>query len=176
MAGRLRPQIAQRSYPPPFIFRVLFQRAFSQYYDEALKEEVSFLYRPSFGLLLRDDLHHAFDRGEFALYPKVGRPDWRTVRSRGEHFSAIVEEAHSHSRSLSLPLSFVCSVQGDDLIVHVFAPDSAEMRSYHGKIISRGRFRQPESFRPDTRLLMFHYQQCVIKYLRGYAWGMETPH
>lgn len=42
-----------------------------QYYTEVLGHEVRYLFMPSYGLLLRDDLHHSFDRGEIALYPKV---------------------------------------------------------------------------------------------------------
>lgn len=79
---------------------------------------------------------------------------------------SLAIESHSTSPS---------PIQGSDLIVHVFAPDDPDMRSHHGKVISSDYFRPPEEYRPDTRLLLFHYQQCVIKYLRGYAWGMEPP-
>lgn len=42
-----------------------------QYYTEVLGYEPSYLFEPSYGLLLRDDLHHGFDRGHVALWPLV---------------------------------------------------------------------------------------------------------
>ncbi|PWN86659.1 hypothetical protein FA10DRAFT_263178 [Acaromyces ingoldii] len=41
-----------------------------QYYTEAFGFDPIYLFSPSFGLLLRDDIHHAFDRGEWTLYEK----------------------------------------------------------------------------------------------------------
>ncbi|PWN24348.1 hypothetical protein BDZ90DRAFT_263363 [Jaminaea rosea] len=105
-----------------------------EYYTEVLEHEVRYLFMPSYGLLLRDDLHHSFDRGEIALYPK-----------------------------------------GSDLIVHVFAPGDDALRGFHGKILKPERFRPPEDRRPDVRLLRFHYQQCAIKYFRGFAWAAGKP-
>ncbi|KAL6956044.1 hypothetical protein U1Q18_044786 [Sarracenia purpurea var. burkii] len=40
----------------------------SEYYAEIFEDEVDYLFRPEYGLLLRDDLHHAFDRGQWALH------------------------------------------------------------------------------------------------------------
>lgn len=48
-----------------------------QYYREILGRNPGYLFQPSFGLLLRDDLHHGFDRGSIALYPSV-----RTCRAQ----------------------------------------------------------------------------------------------
>ncbi|CAO1621224.1 unnamed protein product [Parajaminaea phylloscopi] len=43
-----------------------------EYYAEVLgpQANTSHLFRPSYGLLLSDILHHAFDRGQIAFYPK----------------------------------------------------------------------------------------------------------
>ncbi|GAK68496.1 uncharacterized protein PAN0_114d6756 [Moesziomyces antarcticus] len=71
--------------------------------------------RPEFGVLLRDDIHHAFDRGHIALYP-------------------------------------------------------LSQRDFHGKVIRPEiRFRGPPDDYPDTQMLLFHYQQCVIKCFRGWS-------
>ncbi|CAO1616311.1 unnamed protein product [Sympodiomycopsis kandeliae] len=40
-----------------------------EYYAELLGFEPTYLFEPSYGLLLRDDLHHGFDRGHIALWP-----------------------------------------------------------------------------------------------------------
>ncbi|KAL6956002.1 hypothetical protein U1Q18_044744 [Sarracenia purpurea var. burkii] len=48
----------------------------SQYYCEAMGFEPNTLFMPSFGLLVRDDLHHAFDRGQWALWPQVRETGW----------------------------------------------------------------------------------------------------
>lgn len=43
-----------------------------QYYTEVLGFDPGpFLYQGAYGILLRDDLHHSHDRGEWALYPRV---------------------------------------------------------------------------------------------------------
>lgn len=42
-----------------------------KYYTEVLGFNPGYLFMPSYGLLVRDDLHHSFDRGEWALYPVV---------------------------------------------------------------------------------------------------------
>ena len=58
----------------------------------------------------------------------------------------------------------------DDLVVHVFFATDAEFLSYHGKVIRpRERFRGLPNTYPNTQLLLFHYQQCVIRCLRGWS-------
>jgi hypothetical protein len=42
-----------------------------QYYAEVLEYAPPSLFQPRFGLFLRDDIHHSFDRGHIALYPLV---------------------------------------------------------------------------------------------------------
>ncbi|PWN40017.1 hypothetical protein IE81DRAFT_325947 [Ceraceosorus guamensis] len=65
--------------------------------------------------------------------------------------------------------------RGEDLIVHYFMPKMLKRRAHHGQVIHRSHFRvQDESELPNKQLLMFHYQQCVIKYLRGFAAGFES--
>ncbi|KIS68047.1 uncharacterized protein UMAG_04089 [Mycosarcoma maydis] len=41
----------------------------NQYYTEVLGDAPTSLFQTQFGILLRDDIHHAFDRGHIALYP-----------------------------------------------------------------------------------------------------------
>ncbi|KDN52899.1 hypothetical protein K437DRAFT_272187 [Tilletiaria anomala UBC 951] len=40
-----------------------------EYYSEVLGGNVRYLFKPEHGLLLRSDLHHSFDRGEWAFHP-----------------------------------------------------------------------------------------------------------
>ncbi|CAO1628127.1 unnamed protein product [Parajaminaea phylloscopi] len=100
------------------------------------------MYRPEYGLLLRADMHRAFEIGSLALYP-----------------------ASSGSTG-----------GGDgDWIVHSYisVPPYSDL---HGQIIhSEKVFRGPERRRPHHDMLMFHYQQCVIKYARCYShWPAVT--
>jgi hypothetical protein len=46
-----------------------------EYYTEVLGYDPGYLYDVSYGLFLSRDLHHAFDRGEWGLYPKPGCAD-----------------------------------------------------------------------------------------------------
>ena len=101
-----------------------------EYYEEVLGTQARYLFSPAYGLLLRDDLHHAFDRGEIALLPHEDR-----------------------------------------YIVHVFKYDK-DTAIYHGKILEVNRFRGSAKTRPNSDLLRFHYQQCSMKYLRGFSFGM----
>lgn len=101
-----------------------------EYYEEVLGNQARYLFSPAYGLLLRDDLHHSFDRGEIALLPHQGQ-----------------------------------------YIVHIFKYDK-DTASYHGKILDMNRFRGSAKTRPNNDLLLFHYQQCSMKYLRGFSFGM----
>lgn len=69
--------------------------------------------------------------------------------------------------SLRLLLTHMLNSQdASNLIVHVFY--GAKRKVWHGKKIPRSRFRiAHESQLPDRRLLNFHYQQCIIKHIRG---------
>lgn len=101
-----------------------------EYYEEVLGSQARYLFSPAYGLLLRDDLHHSFDRGEIALLPHEDR-----------------------------------------YIVHVFKYDQ-DIAKYHGKILDGNRFRGSAKTRPNNALLLFHYQQCSMKYFRGFSFGM----
>lgn len=58
----------------------------------------------------------------------------------------------------------------NDLIVHVLNPELSEWRSYHGKVIrSAERFRGEAYDYPNKEMLLFHYQQCAIKCIRGWS-------
>ena len=46
-----------------------------EYYTEVLGYDPGYLYDVSYGLFLRRDMHHAFDRGEWSLCSKPGEPD-----------------------------------------------------------------------------------------------------
>ncbi|PWN19880.1 hypothetical protein BCV69DRAFT_313615 [Microstroma glucosiphilum] len=61
------------------------------------------------------------------------------------------------------------------LIVHVFTPRAAAWRPYHGKIILPSRFRTEFEPAPNIELLRFHYRQCCMMHLRGYAAQMNLP-
>ncbi|KAK0562189.1 hypothetical protein OC844_002819 [Tilletia horrida] len=103
------------------------------YYVEVLGNDRD-VFEPSAGLFLRDDLHHAFDRFEFAFWP----------------------------------------LANGDLVVHIFNAKSTR-RSYHGKVVPMAYFRCVPTRRPDPRLLLFHYQQCAMCYLRGWSSFPSLP-
>ena len=41
----------------------------------------------------------------------------------------------------------------------------------HGKAITRERFRENVEWRPDPRLIAWHYNQCFKAHIRGFAAG-----
>lgn len=57
-------------------------------------------------------------------------------------------------------------------MVHFLAPVSDELSSYHGKVLSRDRFRTKPDRRPNVDMLLFHYKQCAMKHLRGFSSSM----
>lgn len=89
------------------------------------------LFYASCGFLLRDDLHHAFDRLEFSFHLK-----------------------------------------DNTFYVHFFILNFPGAESIHGKAISPERFRGSLRRRPDPRLVRWHYRQCVMAHIRGFAFGM----
>ncbi len=64
--------------------------------------------------------------------------------------------------------------QDGSYIIHVFTSDPREF--HHGKRLDPStRFRlRPfgRSDLPDPRLLKWHYKQCAMARIRGYAWNM----
>jgi len=65
--------------------------------------------------------------------------------------------------------------EGDRLIVHVFRPRTAQDAALHGKVIEPAFFRVSfPSQRPDKRLLMWHYRQCIQMRFRGFAARMTA--
>lgn len=116
------------------------------------------LFQTQFGILLRDDIHHAFDRGHIALYPLVS--------------------GHLNRVKLLLTVTILMSIvhlspqmnAENELVVHIFYPETQSQKEFHGKILRpSNRFRGPSDDYPDTQMLLFHYQQCVIKCLRGWS-------
>lgn len=87
-----------------------------QYYTEAFGFDPIYLFSPSFGLLLRDDIHHAFDRGEWTLYEKVSLcscPGLCALMSRN---------------------------QDDFLVITFFVFKDFSLRQFYGNVISPDRF------------------------------------
>lgn len=60
----------------------------------------------------------------------------------------------------------------DAFVVHEFVFEENQPR-YHGKRITKDYFRGPTNTFPDTRLLRFHYDQCAMMHLRGFASQMS---
>lgn len=61
-----------------------------QYYKEIFGFDVGFLYDVAFGVLLRDDLHHAFDRGWIAFWPTVRACGFSTPSALFYHIAHIM--------------------------------------------------------------------------------------
>ena len=101
------------------------------------------LYKPSFGVLLRDDLHHAYDRYEWSFYVQVSR-----------------------MKGLLLVWSLIFPQEGV-YYVHIFRPISQLVNSNHGTaLVGRDVFRADPMDWPDPVLCSWHYQQCVIAAFR----------
>ncbi|CAO1627983.1 unnamed protein product [Parajaminaea phylloscopi] len=58
--------------------------------------------------------------------------------------------------------------ENGDWIVHMFNRQKEDV-DHHGQVISHETFRCDEEDLPNRDLLMFHYQQCVIKSMRCYS-------
>ncbi|KDN52898.1 hypothetical protein K437DRAFT_151000 [Tilletiaria anomala UBC 951] len=99
-----------------------------EYYEEVMGYDPGYLFLPQYGFLVSDELHHAFDRGEWAFWP-----------------------------------------EGENLVVHFLYPQNESLRPLHGKVIPPERFRGEAAEHPRRDLLLFHYQQCVHKYFRGFS-------
>jgi hypothetical protein len=137
----------------------LTNRAFCiQYYTEVLGHTPTSLFQTQFGVLLRDDIHHAFDRGHIALYPLV-----RVCFCFHKLLLMITTLTRVANQSRQMNTE-------NELVVHIFYPETQSQRDFHGKVIRPEiRFRGPPDDYPDTQMLLFHYQQCVIKCFRGWS-------
>ena len=110
------------------------------------------IFSASAGLLLRDDIHHAFDRLELSFYLKVGlAPAPEAVRPR------------------NLKLIF----KDGTYYLHFFVLRLQSARELHGKALTADRFRGKLRDYPDPRFIKWHYNQCVKARIRGFAIGME---
>ena len=110
------------------------------------------IFSVSAGLLLRDDIHHAFDRLELSFYLKVRlAPAPDTVWS-------------SNVKLIS---------QDGTYYLHFFVLLLQSARELHGKALTAGRFRGKLRDYPDPRFIKWHYNQCVKARIRGFASGTE---
>lgn len=111
------------------------------------------MHKPQHGLLVNLNLQCALERGEWALRPEVS--------SRQQRLEFMWLWLIHTPSSLQ---------QGDNLIVHVLCPRD-DMRAHHGKVIPSSFFRSPAHQRPHRKVLLFHYQQCVLMYMRSFSAG-----
>lgn len=119
------------------------------------------MFRPSSGLLLRDDLHHAFDRFNLSLYHRVSLSTGETLENSG--WKATINEFMVRSNVL----------QDGSLYVHFFSLTSPGASELHGRAIPPHWFRGAETERPDPVLLQWHWSQCVKARLRGFSSDMQ---
>jgi len=63
--------------------------------------------------------------------------------------------------------------QNEVYYVHFFDRDLPGADDFHGKAIHSTRFHTRSSKHPDPRLINWHYRQCVMARIRGFASGME---
>jgi HNH endonuclease len=81
---------------PPFF------PSFVQYYREILGRKAGSLFQAEYGLLLRDDLHHRFDRGEWALHEDgenlIVHVFDASVSSLFEHHGKIIGPNRFHTK------------------------------------------------------------------------------
>lgn len=91
------------------------------------------------------------------MYPQVSANELRPARLQVPHPLTLIPDQVQADGTLAL-------------IVHIFNPEVATWRRYHGKVITaHARFRGRESNYPNSDLLLFHYSQCSMKHLRGWS-------
>lgn len=93
-------------------------------------------------------------------------------------YDAYSWSLHHKVRSLSHKRSQLIDLGSQDGVYYSIIFEEAEMgqqQDYHGKPILPPRFNPLEhtSTRPDPRLCRWHFEQCVMMYLRGFAVGMR---
>lgn len=107
------------------------------------------LFSPSSGVLLEDALHRAWDRLQLSFY--------RHVRKSFPSFTVLSDP------------------QNGVYYVHFFDRDLPGADTHHGKAIPITRFHTRPSKHPDPRLIRWHYKQCAMARIRGFAFGMDLP-
>lgn len=107
------------------------------------------------GLLLSSEMHHAFDRLDWSLYhdKDVSFFPFLTANRKNDAYKAL---------------------QVDVYFVHFFVLTLPNARQYHGKALPRSRFRGNPIDYPDPRLVKWHYAQCAMAHIRGFAAGFEA--
>jgi hypothetical protein len=134
------------------------------------------LFETSSGLLLRVDLHRAFDRYEWGIYcgdVSCGVFVFNSISMPG---SLHYDDADKGTRSK-------CRIYNDNfqdgaLYIHIFDASDRTYVQYHGKRIdpaTRFKIQEPSTGigYPDRKLLQWHYKQCVQARIRGYAYDMS---
>lgn len=104
------------------------------------------LFDASYGVLLKDELHHLYDRLECSLYSKVCPLQRHDVTS----WRARMLRAHN---------------QDVDFTVHCFTLSQSDTAMLHGGRITTDRFRGLTESRPDHRLVEWHYKQSHAGFL-----------
>jgi len=122
-------------------------------------------------------LHRSFGiRSRTSFRSVIWVVSWSFVASRfrqGRVGSLSVSGGESSTPLLAEILSKRIMQKPDDLIIHVFY--GVKHKKWHGKKIKRSRFRiGDESQLPNRTLLEFHYRQCVVKHIRGFAFFEHT--
>jgi len=110
------------------------------------------IFSVSAGLLLRDDIHYAFDRLELSFYLKVR-----------------LTPAPDAVRPCDVKLIF----QDGTYYLHFFVLRLQSARELHGKALTADRFRGKLRDYPDPRFIK--WQQCLKARIRGFAIAMELP-
>ena len=135
-------------------------------YAERLGDDfdLEYPYRVSHGILLKSDLHKQYDDYAFSFHTQVRR--YCLVGS--------TDCTGSNQRRYGFILPYadlvLCLQENDEsYYVHVF--NERFLGDYHGKIIPRTRFSPvAETWElPDQRLCKWHYAQCILQNLRGFA-------
>jgi len=106
------------------------------------------------------------------IYARVLETPRFLVDLYSESAGFLVEDAYHHSYDR---YDWSLFPEGDRLIVHFFRPLTARNAALHGKVIEPAYFRVTRpSQRPDKRLLMWHYRQCIQMRFRGFAARMTA--
>jgi hypothetical protein len=111
------------------------------------EEPVSEMFQASAGLLLRPDLHKAFDNLDISRYYKVG--------------------------TRTLPMTYdtlIANVVRQDGMIYAHSFRLHDAMQYHGMAIPSTRWRIPiPEYWPKPKFLQWHYRQCLMARFRGFS-------
>lgn len=122
-------------------------------------------YEVEYGVMLRNDLHKAYDRYLWSFYVRpVSFPVRHQARQTGQ------------GRPADRACAILKKKQDRALVVHVFSVKFLQTAAaFHGKVIPYSSFDNMVNLPgPNLDMVRWHYRQAVQMHLRSFAWGLPA--